>query len=107
MSWLDELVTEVGTYLGETNTTPQVRGHVEQMSQFVKAYTRSNGFDPARGPNVELRAVIVTAAARSLTNPGGLTTTETTGPFTRTVYSWNGFNLMEQAVLNRYRRRTA
>lgn len=73
--------------------------HAGIISQMCLAYTRGGGF--ADGvPNDELAAVIVTAAARLVSNPqqvpydvGGLSIR---GGFT-------GFSLAEYRVLNRYR----
>lgn len=72
---------------------------------YVEAYTRGRH---TRGghlrPGVE--AVITTVAARILSNPEQISVREEVGPY---VYfkgpGFNGFTLVELAVLNRYRKR--
>jgi hypothetical protein len=50
--------------------------------------------------------VITTAAARFITNPGQLSHTDASGPFSRNVVGgFTGWTLAEQFVLNRYRKR--
>ena len=60
-----------------------------------------------RGDEVEvdLRAVIITATARLVTNPSQVARESVDGY--EAVGSFNGFSLPELAVLHRYRRRTA
>ncbi|WP_245906362.1 hypothetical protein [Mycolicibacterium palauense] len=73
----------------------------------AQAYTRGEGFDQgdsADEPNAEINAVILTAACRLARNPGQLATSETMGPFSFDVRGgFQGFNLAEQAALDRYR----
>ena len=73
------------------------------VTVMVRAYVRGNA---EWEPNEELHAVIVTAAARMLSNPSGLAHDETAGPFSRSVRgAFQGWTLAELFVLNRYRKR--
>lgn len=65
----------------------------------VRAYTRGNGFAGTE-PNLELAAVITSASARLAANP------EQQQVDVGTVWvrsNFQGFNLAEMFVLNRYR----
>lgn len=79
--------------------------HLPLVASFVRAYTRGNGFTGQQATD-ELCAVIVTATARLVNNPTG-DTLQTAGPFTVRPGVFNGFTLLEQLVLNRYRTRAA
>lgn len=70
---------------------------------YVSAYTRGKGFDPDDGsPLPDIEAVIVSVAARLMTNPRGISQ-ETAGSFSQAHFRFDGFTLLEQTVLNRYR----
>ena len=69
------------------------------VTQMARAYTRDGGFT-AGVPNNEIGAVITTAAARLVANPGQLGTTVGT---LSVRGSFNGWTLTERLVLNRYR----
>ncbi|KUI43911.1 hypothetical protein AU197_21135 [Mycobacterium sp. IS-1590] len=102
---------QVLLFLGRPDDT-SVEGSAEQaipvITTMVKAYTRGNGFDVLGEPNEELEAVIVTATARLVTNPGQLAHDQAAGPFTQSLRGgFTGWTLAELAVLNRYRRRVA
>jgi hypothetical protein len=75
---------------------------VPLIRSIAKSYTRSRGFDEDDAPNAEIAAVITTASARLFANPEQL-------PYDVGAVSmrggFNGFNLAELAVLNRYRKR--
>ena len=77
--------------------------HVPIITAMTRAYTRDNGFD-ADGLNVadEISAVIITSTARLLANPDQVSLKVgevSVGP------GFNGWNLAETFVLNRYRKR--
>lgn len=94
------LTARVITFLGSGD--PALVGeHVEAATSFVKAYTRDVGFNEG-WPNSELENVIVSAAARSASNPTGVQS-ETVGPYAVTHFRNLGFTLVERAVLDRYR----
>lgn len=73
--------------------------HVPVITALVKAHTRARGFDDGV-PNAELEAVIITATARLMANPEQI-------PYDSGSVSmrggFQGFNLAELAVLNRWR----
>lgn len=73
------------------------------VTVMVRAYVRGGaGWEP----NEELEAVIVTAAARMVTNPGQLPIDLTTGAFGQSIRgAFQGWTLAELFVLNRYRKR--
>ena len=104
------LAQDVARFLGEETNSQLVslaEQHVPIVTAFVRAYTRGNGFDVAGWPSDDLAAVIVTATARTISNPSQVVQSSSTPHFTTTYARWDGFNLMERAVLNLYRRRTA
>lgn len=75
--------------------------HVPVITALARAYTRGRGFDTAGDPEgAELEAIITTASARLIANPEQLAydsgSVSMRGGF-------NGFNLAELFVLNRYR----
>jgi hypothetical protein len=73
--------------------------------QFVKACTRGRGFGDDEVAQ-DLASVIITAAARLLTNPEA-TDRQTIGQYGATYGLGHGWSLPELAVLHRYRRRMA
>lgn len=74
-------------------------GIVGVITKFVHAYTRGRGFDHEL-PNDELGAVITAASARMAANPEQIPHTVGSVSF---AGGYQGWNLAEQAVLNRYR----
>lgn len=75
--------------------------HADVVTNMVRAYTRGEGFVDGV-PNEEIAAVIVTASARLVANPEQLSSS--VGNISNGV-GFNGFNLAELFVLNRYRKR--
>ncbi|OKH65407.1 hypothetical protein [Mycolicibacterium mageritense] len=71
------------------------------ITAMVRAYTRDRGFTGAE-PNDELAAVITTASARMAANPEQIPTTVGSVEIRS---GFQGFNLAELFVLNRYRKR--
>ncbi len=97
---------QVAAFLGKPDDTA-ILDTAEQtipiVTVMVKAYLRGTG---DWEPNDELEAVIVTAAARMVSNPGQLPYDLATGPFTNPVRgAFQGWSLAELFVLNRYRKR--
>lgn len=93
----------VADFLGggtDTNLVALAGSHAQVVTQMCRAYTRDMGF--ADGvPNDEIASVIVTAAARLVANPQQLAN-DVGGVSMRGGF--NGFNLAERMVLNRYRK---
>lgn len=85
--------------------------HVPVMAEIVNAYVRGNGpkrlglglgefsFPP------DLRAVVITASARLINNPAQVDSESADGYASRGGFT--SFSLAEQAILHRYRRRSA
>ncbi len=73
------------------------------VSTLAKSYTRGHGWTDGQ-PAEDIDAVILTAAARLVTNPGQISAAEGMGGLT---VDWRagftGWTLVELAVLNRYR----
>jgi hypothetical protein len=93
---------DVAAFLGRPDDDTLVDLAEESVSiitAMVRAYTRGKGFDGAE-PNDELAAVITTASARLCANPEQIGT-EVGNVSIRGGFQ--GFNLAEQIVLNRYR----
>jgi hypothetical protein len=84
----------------------RLRRSLELVTAFARAYTRGRGFDDEGRPEPDIAAAIVTAAARLTSNPTGVIT-ETMGDYSVRYGAFQGFNLVELAVLNAYRRRAA
>lgn len=73
------------------------------ITAMARSYTRGNGFTDGE-PNEDIRAVIITATARLMTNPGQLAVDETVGSFSKSIRGgFAGWTLAETFVLNRYR----
>ncbi len=76
------------------------------VTSMAKAHTRGGrGFDANGDPVAEIRAVILTASARLLSNAkGGLLYDESVGPESISYRSaFNGWTLVERMCLDRYR----
>lgn len=108
------VVADVVTFMGRTGDAALealAEQHVPVMAELVNAYVRGNG--PVRTGlalgefsfPADLRAVVITASARLLSNPAQLESESSDGYAARGSFS--SFSLAEQAVLHRYRRRVA
>lgn len=98
---------QVVDFLGrgaDTKATAAAEEHLPIVTAMVKAYVRGNGFDEAGEPAEDLAAVIISATARSVTNPEH-TIEQSSGPFSIRPGIFNGWTLPELAVLHRYRKR--
>ncbi|MCV7132521.1 hypothetical protein H7J06_05935 [Mycobacterium hodleri] len=74
------------------------------VTSMAKAHTRGRGFDANGDPVAEIRAVILTASARLLSNAKGLLYDESVGPESISYRSaFNGWTLVERMCLDRYR----
>lgn len=100
---------DVAQFLGQGDDAALVAlagQHVAIVLAMARSYTRGRGFDDAGDPAEDLAAVITTAAARMVSNPDSLREMEANGiSQARTVFQ--GWNLAETLVLNRYRVRAA
>jgi hypothetical protein len=86
--------------------TGQANAVLSIVTALAKSHTRDNGFDDDGVPNADVRAVILTASARLLAHPRQSALGETLGPQSATFGSgFQGWSLVEQSALNRYRER--
>lgn len=80
--------------------------HLAAVTAMAKAYTRDRGFTADGTPKEDVAAVLMTATARLLDNPQQ-NQREAYGDYQVTSTPFVGWSLVELAVLNRYRVRTA
>jgi hypothetical protein len=96
--------SDLADFLGIEVNADQVAAVISVTTSMANAYTRGEGFIDGE-PNDDIRAVILTASARLLTNAAQVES-ETMGPFTVQYGSgFQGFTIGEQMTLNRYRKR--
>lgn len=98
---------DVVRYVGGPEADPELlrlaETHVEAVRRLAASYTRGSGFDvTTKTCGEDLAAAIVAAAARFVSNPEQDKRLQT-GDYS--VVPTVGWSLVEQAVLNRYRRR--
>ena len=84
----------------------------QQVAAWVRRYVRGNGFDQI-GPDAQedwprpdLQGVILAAATRLATSGGSISRQSVDGAEV-SYFAFQGFNLIEQAILHDYRRRAA
>lgn len=103
-------VADLGVFLGRTDlndlrTYEQVTAALSIVTALAKGYTRGQGFT-GDVPADDLRAVILTAAARLFTDPSGMVEQSRQGPFSVTYSDhYGGWSTGELTILNRYRLR--
>ena len=93
---------QVADFLGNGADTALVAlagEHVAIVTALARSYTRGRGFIGA-DPAEDIAAVIVTATARLVANPEQLASDYGSVSLRG---GWQGWNLAEQIVLNRYR----
>lgn len=98
-------VSDLAALTGTAVSQEQGAAVLSIVSAMASAYTRGQGFT-AGVPNDEVRAVILTASARLISNATGLLYNEVEGP-SQIQYSsaFSGWTVGELFVLNRYRTR--
>lgn len=81
-----------------------VAAAVDTVTVLARAYTRGRGF-AEDGPNTDISAVIITAAARLVSNPRQFGVEWPVGHTGNKVLrgGFTGWSLAEQTALNRYR----
>ena len=101
--------SDVADYLGRGDDAEIIalaETHLPIVTAWVKSYTRGVGFDFFGDPDDAVAAVITAATARLTNNPDGTVTVSLDDYQTRmTVFE--GFNLIERAILDGYRRKAA
>lgn len=110
-----DLVAAVLAFMGRTGdpvAEVTARQAVPLVSEMVAAYVRGNGAQRVGSRVIgafdftpDLRAVVITASARLINNPAQLESESADGYASRG--SFTSFSLAEQAILHRYRRRSA
>ena len=90
---------------GDTKVTALAGQHLPIVTAMAATHTRDNGFT-AGAPDSTIEAVIVAATAR-LTNNPGLLVSETIGDYSARYTSFQGWSIIERAVLDSYRRKSA
>jgi hypothetical protein len=97
---------DVAAFLGKPGdaATVAIAGQaLPIVTAMARSYTRDNGFVGVE-PADDIAAVLVTATARLITNPGQLSVSDTMGPFSHDAREgFVGWTLVETFVLNRYR----
>jgi hypothetical protein len=99
---------DVAAFLGRSSDPAFVTlcgNHVSLVAKFVEGYTRGQGFDSDGWMVEDIRAAVITATARLVTNPAQVEREGADAYYA--VGAFNGFSLPELAVLHHYRRRTA
>lgn len=96
-------VSDLAALTGTVVSQEQGAAVLSIVSAMASSYTRGQGF-AAGVPNDEIRAVILTASARLVSNATGLLYSEVEGP-SQVSYSsaFSGWTVGELFVLNRYR----
>jgi hypothetical protein len=93
---------QLTAYMGSGHSTDRMDAVLAIVTAQVKSYTRGQGFTDD-GPAEDLEAVILTVAARLVSNPSQVKS-EGMGGITVT-HAAPGFTIPELFVLNRYRDR--
>lgn len=100
---------DVAAFLGraaDPSTVAMAGQQLPIVEAMARAYTRDRGFTDD-GPEPDVAAVLVTATARMMANPGQIARDSAAGPFTESVRGgFVGWSLAETFVLNRYRKRS-
>lgn len=98
-----DLLTRQGCPEEATPDDPALVAAVDAIAALARSYTRGRGFT-VDGPNVDVSAVVVTAAARLVSNPRQITFELDVGRGSRAYRGgFVGWSLAELAALNRYR----
>jgi hypothetical protein len=98
---------DLADFVGSTVNTAQATAVISVVTALASAYTRGQGFTALGGPNDDVRAVILSAAARLLRDPSQIVASDTMGPFAVSYRAgFDGFSVSELGALNRYRVRS-
>ncbi|PVA40351.1 hypothetical protein DDJ98_01605 [Mycobacteroides abscessus] len=94
---------ELGALLGRSVTAEQANAVLVVVTGHARAYTRGRGFSDS-APNADVHAVILSAAARLITNPGQVGRSVIHGPeqasWQAAPFAWS---VAERLTLDRYR----
>lgn len=95
---------DLSAFTGQELSADQANAVIQVVTALASAYTRGRGFT-AGEPNSDIRAVILTAAARLFTDTSQIVQSQQMGPFV-TQYAGDHsvqWSTAELYVLNRYR----
>jgi len=96
-------VSDLNALAGCEFDAGQASAVIYTVTALAAAYTRGQGFTDGI-PNAEVGAVILTAAARLISDPSQITSASTMGPFTMSYRAgFTAWTLSELAALDRYR----
>lgn len=98
-------MSDLSAFTGQQLDAGQAEAVITIVSAQAKSYTRGRGWDTNGQPADDLRAVILTASARRLTDPTQTITDRSMGPFSTSYRPNDGWTTAELYVLNRYRQR--
>lgn len=105
----DELAAAIVAFAG-LPSSPELlalaQEHAQNVTLQVRGFTRGRGFSDEGEPADDIRAVIVSAAARSMANPSGMKRMRL-GVTDYTPGTYAGWTLAELAILHNYRKRWA
>lgn len=99
----------VADFLGrgdDTNIVALAGNHLPLITEMARTHTRGIGFDEADLPNSAISAVIVSATARLVNNPE-LLQSEQIGDYSARYTTFQGWSILERAVLDAHRRKAA
>ncbi|EHB53655.1 hypothetical protein MycrhDRAFT_4118 [Mycolicibacterium rhodesiae JS60] len=94
---------DLAAFMGREINADQAGAVLQIVSALAASYTRGVGFTAGEPDSDDIRAVILTAAARRLTDPTQTVTDRTMGPFSTSYQTVDGWTTWELCVLNRYR----
>lgn len=99
-----DLLASIG-WASTASNLALAQAQLDLVVEFVRSFTRGAGFDPDSGATFivpDLKAVILSAAARAIANPTQAKRLEI-GGVNAVPAIFDGFTLHEQKILNKYR----
>lgn len=96
---------DLAAFTGQEPNADQATAVISVVTAMARSYTRGKGFTDGE-PNDEVRAVILCAAARLLTDTSQIISQQSMGPFAVQFRAgFDGWSTAELFVLNRFRDR--
>lgn len=96
---------DLAALMGSEVNTDHAEAIITLVSALAASYTRGQGFTNAEPDHPDIRAVILSASLRRLTDPTQTVTDRTMGPFSMSYQTVDGWTTWELLTLNRYRQR--
>jgi hypothetical protein len=92
--------------VGRELNAGQADAVISVVTALASAYTRGQGFTAGEPNSSDIRAVILSASARLITDTSQITADRAMGPFSVSYRTgFDGWSTAELYVLNRYRER--